>query len=112
MACTNVCEPCVPLSVALFYYTLGNISPMYRSTMKCIQLLAVMKSSVLQNYGADVILEPVMKAVKQLEQASHVHVQCRLRFMVNNVVLVYTYRVMALPFTLMEPSTNSMAVLL
>lgn len=55
---------------ALFYYTLGNISPMYRSTLKCIQLLAITKSSVLQAYGVDQILENVMKDVKQLEKAS------------------------------------------
>jgi len=61
---------CVSHFAALFYYTLGNISPIYRSTLKCIQLLAVTKSSVLQAYGADHILENVMKEVKQLEQAS------------------------------------------
>ena len=53
---------------ALFYYTLGNISPMYRSRLKSIQLLAITKSSVLQAYGADCILKNVMEDVKQLEQ--------------------------------------------
>ena len=35
-----------------------------------VQLLAVTKSSVRLEYGADCILENAMKAVKQLEQAS------------------------------------------
>lgn len=53
---------------ALFYYTLGNISPQYRSQIKCIQLLAITKSSILKAYGVDCVLENFMKSVKQLEQ--------------------------------------------
>ena len=59
---------------ALFYYTLGNISPMYRSTMRCIQLLAITKTVVLESYGADHILHNVMEDVKQLEQASYIFI--------------------------------------
>jgi hypothetical protein len=32
----------------LFYYTLGNISPKYRSQLKAIQLLAVAKRPVIK----------------------------------------------------------------
>lgn len=53
---------------------LGNISPKYRSTHPCIQLLAVVKSSVLQQYGADKILEPFMDDIKSLEQVLYLHV--------------------------------------
>ena len=62
--CTNVRVS----SAAIFYYTLGNISPQYRSSVKCMQLLAITKSSVLQMYGVDCVLENFMKEIKQLEQ--------------------------------------------
>ena len=54
--------------LALFYYTLGNISPKYRSSIRCIQLVAVVKSTILQKYGADAILEPFMADIRSLEQ--------------------------------------------
>jgi hypothetical protein len=67
-------EVCNPLGsrakkhkLALFYYSLGNISPVHRSTMKAIQLLAIMKSNVLTKYGPDVILHNFMADVKKLE---------------------------------------------
>lgn len=56
------------LYVALFYYTLGNIPPKYRSSLRAIQLLAVLKSNDLQLYGPDKVIEPLMNAVKMLEQ--------------------------------------------
>ena len=65
MGVTAVLVPKNP--AALFYYTLGNISPLYRSALKCIQLLAVTKSSVLQSHGADKVLENFMEDIKQLE---------------------------------------------
>jgi hypothetical protein len=68
-------EVCNPLGsrakkhkLALFYYTLGNIPPMYRSNLQCIQLFAVVKSAVLQKYGADTILETFMDGIKSLEK--------------------------------------------
>lgn len=36
--------------------------------MLCIQLLAVVKSSLLQEYGPDIVLEPFLEAVKELEK--------------------------------------------
>ena len=53
---------------ALFYYTLGNISPKYRSSLQSIQLFAVLKSSHLQQYGCDKVLEPLMNDIKALEK--------------------------------------------
>ena len=54
-------------SVALFYYTLGNLSPKYRSSLQSIQLLIAVKSNFLVRYGADKILKPVLEEIKQLE---------------------------------------------
>ena len=58
--------------IAIFYYSLGNISPAYRSMLRCIQLLTITKSSTLQQYGANCILEEVMKDIKKLESVSYV----------------------------------------
>ena len=55
---------------ALFYYTLGNISPAYRSSLKCIQLLTVVKYNDLVKYGIDTILSPFMEDLKLLEAVS------------------------------------------
>ena len=55
-------------TTALFYYTLGNISPRYRSSLRAIQLLAVLKTSDLQKYGCRKVLEQFMDDIKLLEQ--------------------------------------------
>lgn len=54
-------------SLALFYYTLGNLSPKYRSSLQSIQLLIAVKSNFLVRYGADKILKPVLDEIKELE---------------------------------------------
>jgi hypothetical protein len=56
--------------VGLFYYTLGNISPRYRSSLKAIQLITVVKHSILKDYGIDKILEPFIEDIKALEMVS------------------------------------------
>ena len=58
------------LCAALFYYTLGNLSPKYRSSLHSIQMLIAVKSKFLAQYGADKILEPVLEEIKQLERVS------------------------------------------
>ena len=56
--------------IALFYYTLGNLSPKYRSSLQSIQLLIAVKSSLLVGYGADKVLKPVLDEIRQLECVS------------------------------------------
>lgn len=58
------------IRVALFYYTLGNILPQHRSALQAIQLVTVVKTSVLETYGPDVILQPFVNSVKELEKVS------------------------------------------
>ena len=53
--------------VGLFYYTLGNISPKYRSSLQSIQLLAVANSQVILDHGINHILNPVIEDIKVLE---------------------------------------------
>ena len=62
-------EVCDPLGhVCLFYYTIGNLSPYLRSQLISIQLLAVAKTTVINKYGIDTILEPFMKELRILEE--------------------------------------------
>ena len=52
----------------MFYYTLGNLSPKYRSLLKAIQLACVAPVSVVNKYGVDAVLAPVVQQLKKLEQ--------------------------------------------
>ena len=54
--------------LGLFYYTLGNISPVHRSQLKSIQLLAIVKRPLVIKYGMNAILAPIMEQVLELEQ--------------------------------------------
>ena len=56
--------------IAFFYYTLGNISPALRSSLRCIQLVAVLKYTDLIKYGIDTVLKHFMNAVKALEEVN------------------------------------------
>ena len=42
-----------------FYYTLGNICPIFRSNLRAIQLLAVAKTSDIHTYGCEALLQPL-----------------------------------------------------
>lgn len=57
-------EICNPLGshasknkLVMFYYTLGNINPKYRSKLPAIRLLAIAKKSALSECGVDGILQ-------------------------------------------------------
>lgn len=79
----HTCNP------AIFYYCLGNISPKYRSTERSIQLLAIAKTSVLENYGADCILKNLMEEIKMLEvgKLSLIkHITVTLHYWSNNCI--------------------------
>ena len=54
----------------MFYYCLGNVLPQYRSSLRSIQLAAVAKSSVVEKYGFQTILEPFLESIKRLENVS------------------------------------------
>ncbi len=50
----------------MFYWTLVNIHPAHRSTLHCIQLLAVAKTADIKSYGMDSVLAPMVKDLKTL----------------------------------------------
>ena len=56
------------MHVGVFYYQLGNISPKFRSSLRSIHLVSITKSSIIQKYGPDKILEPFMEDIKKLEE--------------------------------------------
>ena len=49
-----------------FYFTLGNMSPKYRSKLSCIFLLGLVKSKFVSEYGMDAVLKPIIDDVKRL----------------------------------------------
>ena len=51
-----------------FYFLLGNIHPKYRSKLNCIQLVALAKYTLIEQYGLDKILQPVIEDIKKLEK--------------------------------------------
>ena len=55
---------------AVFYYTLANISPQYRSSLNTIQLLTLVKSAYVSKYGVDQILQPFMDDLALLEKVN------------------------------------------
>lgn len=54
----------------MFYWTLLNVHPAYRSSLRFIQLLAVAKSKDVKEYGIDAILEPAVKDLQVLARVS------------------------------------------
>ena len=56
--------------IGTLYYTLGNLDPKLRSTLKSIHLLGIVHHSVINRYRIEIILNPVVEAVKKLEKAS------------------------------------------
>lgn len=66
-------EPCDPLkskanknNLRLVYWTIGNIHPDYRSSLKAINLLAVTKARVAKLKGNDFLFEDFISAMKEL----------------------------------------------
>ena len=53
---------------AVFYYSLANITPQYRSSLNTIQLVTLVKSVDVSLYGVDKILQPFMDDLAKLEK--------------------------------------------
>lgn len=56
--------------IGVVYYTLGNLHPKYRSSLKGIHLLSCTYYSLIQRYGIDSVLEPIVADVKCLEEVN------------------------------------------
>ena len=55
----------------LFYYMLGNVDPKYRSRIDNIHLVTIVRTTLIQKYGMNKILEPFIEEIKMLERVSH-----------------------------------------
>lgn len=51
---------------AVFYFVLGNVSPLFRSKTRHIQLVALAKSEYVKKYGVNAILGPLIDDIKKL----------------------------------------------
>ena len=56
------------MCIGCFYFTLGNLHPKYRSTLKSIHLLALIKNEHLKKYGVDSVLQHITNDVAKLEE--------------------------------------------
>uniref|UniRef100_A0A1X7TQV0 C2H2-type domain-containing protein n=1 Tax=Amphimedon queenslandica TaxID=400682 RepID=A0A1X7TQV0_AMPQE len=54
--------------LGMFYFTLGNIHPYYRSTVRHIYLLSIAYTLDIEKYGIDEILKPFMNEIKEFEE--------------------------------------------
>ena len=50
----------------MFYFTIGNLSPMYRSQLSNIHLVAIAKTGHIDTYGMDAVLKPFVDDLKKL----------------------------------------------
>ena len=50
-----------------FYFTIGNLSPCLRSSLKAIQIVALAQVNKIQKYGIAEILNPIIKDIAKLE---------------------------------------------
>ena len=61
---------------AVFYYVLGNITPVLRSSLKCIQLILCITTPLLQKYGYDEVLRPFIRDVNRLSEVLYAQCMC------------------------------------
>ena len=50
----------------IFYFTLGNLPPKYRSKLSSIYLVAIAKQKYVTKYGMDAILQLFVQDMKKL----------------------------------------------
>ena len=67
--------------LGLFYYTLGNLDPILRSSLKNIHLLCVAKYELIKKYGIEKVMTPIVEALLELEKVTVLHTvsQCCLQ---------------------------------
>ena len=73
------------IHIGIFYYTLGNLSPYLRSSLKSIQLVAVVKSKLIYKYmyGVDVILKSFMEQLLELETVRYCYSSNSLKYIIT-----------------------------
>ena len=44
----------------MYYYTLANLTPKFRSKHSAVRLISIVKSNYIKKYGIEKILEPIV----------------------------------------------------
>ena len=70
--------------VGFFYFTVGNVSPKYRSLLKAINLVALIKRKWIKQYSMNAILEPIVNDIKKLVSLRYLIV-CKYSFCVSGL---------------------------
>ena len=65
-----------------FYFTLVNMQPKHCSRLSAIQLLCIVKTSIIKMYGMDAILKPFVEDIKELVCAC----LCKMCIFINRYV--------------------------
>ena len=87
--------------IGLFYFVLGNLSPMYRSHLSSIQLVIVVENKFIKKYEMNAVLEPFVTDVGKLVSAICVYFCARITVNVKNTA----GRRIHFPSTWMPPET-------
>lgn len=77
-------EVCNPLggnthNIAMFYYRLANVDPLYRSMLPAMRLVGVTETKYLKEYGIDNILEYIVADLRVLHDVSTIRRYCLMR---------------------------------
>ena len=57
--------------IGVFYYTLGNLSPRYRSTLRTIQLIAIARTADIRNFGVEKLLASFVTSINMLARVCY-----------------------------------------
>ena len=59
-------QNCIVIHVGAIYFMLGNLDPALRSRLDTINLVALFRTELLQQYSFDVIIQPFITDLKKL----------------------------------------------
>jgi hypothetical protein len=62
-------------TLGCFYYTLGNIRPVFRSSLKMIFILAIAKTVDIKRYGCEVLLNDFIEDMSKLSSESGCNIE-------------------------------------
>lgn len=63
---------------------MGNIPPKWRSSLKVIQLVTIVRHSLIHEYGIDKILQPFMESIKKFEKVINNCMNCIIMVFCSN----------------------------
>ena len=89
-------EPCNPLGshakfhkLECLFFTLGNIPAKFRSQLKCIFLVSIATSPIIEKHGIDELLNPFVRDMREL-------VENKLKLVIDGKVREYDVGLLAL----------------